>query len=69
MRERIALLTSATLTGFATIALASAATSTTPIDKQAYHARPANWSDIYCAPGTCTRVAKTPAGGPPSVLY
>jgi hypothetical protein len=67
--ERILFLTIAALTGFATIALASAATSTGSIDVASHRALPSNWSDIYCSPGACTRVAKTPQGGAPSVLY
>jgi len=68
-RERIVFLASAVLSGFATIALASAATSTAPLGSSAYRHRAHNWSDAYCAPDACTRVSKTPLGGPPSTLY
>lgn len=68
-RERIVFITSAVLTGFATMALAAAATSTVPIGAPAYRVHPNNWSDAFCTPGACTRVAKTAPGGPPSILY
>ena len=67
--DRFLFLTSAILSGLATIALASAATSTVSVDAPAYLKRAHNWSDAFCAPDTCTRVAKTRPGGPPSVLY
>jgi len=68
-KERIVFITSAVLTGFATMALAAAATSTAPIEAHSYRVHPNNWSDAFCAPDTCTRVAKTAPGGPPSLLY
>ena len=68
-REQIVFLISALLSGFATVALAAAATSTVPIGASTYHAHPRNWSDAFCMPDDCTRVAKTPLGGPPSILY
>ncbi len=68
-RERIVFYTSAVLSGLATMALAAAATSTAPVEGHSYRVHPRNWSDAFCAPDDCTRVAKTPLGGPPSTLY
>ncbi len=69
IRDRLVFLTSAILSGLATVALAAGATSTASVDAPAYGKHAHNWSDAFCAPQACTRVAKTPPGGPPSILY
>jgi len=68
-RERIVFLASAVVSGYATIALASAATSSSSIDSSSYRHHPRNWSDAVCMPNACTRVVETDVGGPPSTLY
>ena len=66
-RERVVFLTSAALSGFATMALAAAATST--VEGRSYRVHSHNWSDAFCAPNACTLVVKTLPGGQSSALY
>jgi len=61
--ERIVFFTSAAISGFATMALAAAATSTVSMKGPTYHIHSNDWSDTYCAPDACTRVAKTQPRG------
>ncbi len=77
-RDRMVFLLSAALSGLVTMALASAATSPAAVDGSAVRARSraddamarsANGSGAYCLPDACTRVAKTPPGGPRSMRY
>jgi len=68
-RERIVFLTSACLSGIATMALAAAATSTAPSPAPSPHLSPRHGVDIACAPDRCTRVAKTTPGRSSDLSY